>query len=88
MLWAEGTHFFKIGLTHRSVDERALAIQTSSPFPIRIVAEREGARADEMKIHFMLKNFRAHGEWFLLPEWIAWVALDWFGVDVPAAHGI
>ena len=37
MLWAEDTDRFKIGYTARkTADERALALQTGCPFPIRI----------------------------------------------------
>lgn len=83
LLWAEGTSVFKIGFTQRSVNERAVVIEANSPLPLRIVAEREGSRYEESGLHLALRAFHSHGEWFDLPEAVAWSVLERFGVDVP-----
>lgn len=84
VLWAEGTHRFKIGWTKGSVDERAAQIMAMSPLPLRIVAEGDGTKQQEGWLHAQLHRFRAHGEWFVLPEDAVRWLLGAFDIWLPA----
>lgn len=79
LLWAQGTHRFKIGSTKGPVEKRVAAMQTSSPFPLVIQGVIEGSTGIERRLHERLRNFRVVGEWFDLPEAIVWQVLTWFG---------
>jgi hypothetical protein len=84
VLWAEGTDRFKIGYTADPIRKRCTAIDYMSPIPLRVVAVTPGDRAKERDLHFALRSFRTHGEWFRLPEDAAWWLFDQCGVDVEA----
>jgi hypothetical protein len=86
VLWAEGTPLFKIGTTKGTVDRRVRDIAAMSPLRIRIIAEARGGRADELRLHIALREFRDHAEWFALPEEAVWWVLGQCGVDVDAAR--
>lgn len=88
VLWAEGTSRFKVGYTKGAVDERAAQIMSMSPFPLRIVAEAQGGRKQEMAIHYALRPYRVHGEWFDLPEETVWWLFSEMGVDVTREKAI
>lgn len=84
MLWGVGTHSFKIGFTRENIDYRANIIMRYSPVPIKIIAYRSGTMVLERLVHTRLRQYRIHGEWFLLPELTLWSLLQWFlkGWDV------
>lgn len=79
LLWGEGTTRFKVGFTHGNVDNRAATIMAYSPVPLRILGARYGSPQDEKLLHYELRSYRVHGEWFSLPEPIVWSLLRWFG---------
>jgi hypothetical protein len=88
LLWAEDTDRFKIGYTYAGVGKRAAAIETCSPWPIRIVATMPGRVYDEKTLQLEFMRFRTHREWFALPETDVWRLLDRFGVEAPAGAAI
>lgn len=79
LLWAKGTDRFKIGYTYAGVEKRAAAIETSSPWPILVVATMPGRVYDEKTVQLEFKRFRTHREWFSLPEPEVWKLLERFG---------
>ncbi len=83
LLWGMGTSSFKIGFTKGQVARRAFVIQAYSPVPILIQGQFNGTMQDEKDLHFLLNEFRIHGEWFELPESLVWKLLEHFGRDVP-----
>lgn len=89
VLWAEGTHRFKVGYTRVGVDRRALEIAAMSPLALRIVAEAQGGPPMERRLHDALRRYRVHGEWFDLPEDAVWWLLGQCGADVQRErHGV
>lgn len=82
LIFAEGTALHKIGFTTQSIKKRILAIAGASPLPLRILAVKDGDRAEESRILSALAPWRAHKysrEWFRLPERAIWDLLDHFG---------
>ena len=83
VLWAEYTTLFKIGFTTRPVGVRAKEIEEGSPFPLRVIGCRPGARALERDIHQQLRPFCTRGEWFSLPDAVVWRIIAWLGLELP-----
>lgn len=82
VLWAEGTVRFKIGYTHGlTVHQRASHIETSSPFPLRILAAKPGTMKREHELHLALRDYRVHREWFELPEPAVWWLMKQFDIE-------
>ncbi|MEU8688806.1 GIY-YIG nuclease family protein [Streptomyces sp. NPDC048665] len=55
--------FVKIGTTS-DLRARLPALQTPSPFPLRVLWQHEGGYALERFLHSHLREYRATGEWF------------------------
>jgi hypothetical protein len=83
LLWAEFTTLFKIGITSRQVGQRALDIQSSSPYPLRVIGHRYGTYEIERSIHRQLVQYKTRGEWYDLPEPIVWQLIKWLGFELP-----
>lgn len=56
--------FVKIGFTKGDVYERIAKLQTGCPLTLQLIATGPGGRFMERGIHQLLKNYKAHGEWF------------------------
>jgi len=67
LLNAVGTNRYKIGVA-QNLHKRKSEIATSSPFPIEIVAWRDGDVSHEKQLHAILKEHRRHLEWFEFPD--------------------
>ena len=78
LLCAVGTSFWKIGFSAHSVGRRAMDIQCACPFEVRIAGVAPGTMRIERRIHRALWRYRFNGEWFSLPERIAWRVLRQF----------
>tara|TARA_B100000745_G_scaffold286574_1_gene222614 strand:- start:5660 stop:5968 length:309 start_codon:yes stop_codon:yes gene_type:complete len=73
MAWARNLYIiqsavtgsFKIGRTS-NVEKRICQLQTSSPYPLRLVVHIEGAGNQELALHKRLRDYRIrdNGEWF------------------------
>lgn len=83
LLWAEYTSMFKIGYTAGCVGQRAVAIESCSPIRLRVIGDIPGTYQTERQWHKTLQQFRAHGEWFDLPESITWQVFRAFGLALP-----
>jgi hypothetical protein len=55
--------FVKIGTTS-DLPARLSALQTPSPFPLRVLWQHEGGRELEGFLHSRLREYRVRGEWF------------------------
>lgn len=64
LLWAEGSSFYKIGVTSVSVRKRLSELQVGCPLPLHFVAAAYGTVEDERRLHSKLRRFRTSGEWF------------------------
>lgn len=53
----------KIGLT-RDLRARLNALQTGSPYPLRVLAALPGTEAEEHELHTRFADLRLSGEWF------------------------
>jgi hypothetical protein len=56
--------FIKIGFTKGDVWERLAQLQTGCPMELQLLGTGPGGRLMEGRIHAILKDYRAHGEWF------------------------
>lgn len=56
--------FIKIGFTKGDVRERIAQLQTGCPMELQLIGTGPGGRYMESSIHAILKDYRAHGEWF------------------------
>ena len=65
----EGGGFFKIGIS-TNVPSRFSGLQTSNPFPLRLLKSWQTDEAEnyEKRLHRKFSRFRKSGEWFALPE--------------------
>ena len=66
---AVGTDLVKIGHTDRDVGKRVRALQTGSAYGLELLAAFTGGPEAERALHAQFATFRAHGEWFRLPDW-------------------
>lgn len=62
-LEAEGFDLIKVGCT-RYVRMRIQTLQCWSPAKLSLLAHVPGGFPDEKKIHYLLRDHRAQGEWF------------------------
>lgn len=54
----------KIGFTSRLVQTRLYNLQVGCPFPLSLLASRQGTYADEIATHLLFQKYRMNGEWF------------------------
>lgn len=87
VLWCVGTTRFKIGYS-MNVRQRAEAIESNSPYPLRVVATKRGIVSDEQDLHIAFRKFRSHREWFDLPENAVWSLLERFGINFDHAYAV
>ncbi len=73
--------YFKIGYT-KDFAKRLAVIQYGVPFEVSVIATIEGTYKDERRLHRQLRQFRLRGEWYSLPNKIAWGVLESFGRKV------
>lgn len=66
VIHAIGTSFIKIGYS-TNPQSRLTALQTASPYALRILGFWPGNRLTERRIHKYLSQFRRSGEWFSVP---------------------
>jgi hypothetical protein len=61
-----GTGRIKVGMTEGAPRERLRALQTGSPFPLKLryIYETDDARKTEAWLHETLAPYRVQGEWF------------------------
>jgi len=60
------TKLIKIGVVINDVNQRLKALQSGSPDILELLGVREDLNyEDETILHGLLKDHRAHGEWFL-----------------------
>lgn len=59
-----GGGLIKVGFSRVSPESRLLGLQCGSPVPLEIIGRRRGVHADEQLLHYRLRDFRRHGEWF------------------------
>lgn len=59
-----GQKRIKIGHTRSGIASRLAALQTGSPYPLRIYAYMEGGQDFERVLHDTFAPLRLHGEWF------------------------
>jgi hypothetical protein len=85
LVWALGTTFWKIGFTSLPLRRRLSLLNTASPFPLLLQGARFGSYKDEKRLHQRLRQFHYRGEWFCLPESLAWRLLQYFGNEIPTA---
>lgn len=61
----QGENLVKIGFTERSAESRLRNLQTSCPFPLKLLYfDSTASREDERILHSLLHVHREHGEWF------------------------
>jgi hypothetical protein len=87
LLWCIGTQRFKIGYSG-NVAQRAEAIESSSPYALKVVATKPGLVSDEQSLHHEFRAYRSHREWFDLPESAVWALLARFGINQDYAHAV
>lgn len=68
LIWAESTNRYKIGFSSSGVKGRLTSLQTASPFPLHLLAFREGSTLEEHFLHEDLKEYRVCGEWFEMKD--------------------
>jgi len=56
--------FIKIGYSKNDPMKRLQALQTGSPFKLKVIHCMKGSIKDEAAIHNILKEYRTNGEWF------------------------
>ncbi len=61
---ARKSNKIKIGFTRNGARRRLSAAQTYSPENLELLLEVPGEQDEESEIHFRLRAFRSHGEWF------------------------
>jgi hypothetical protein len=61
-------HLYKIGFTQRGAYKRLLGMGTDNPFPVELIREWPGTRADEWLWHRIFWHKRVRGEWFELTD--------------------
>jgi hypothetical protein len=68
ILWCEGSHFYKIGITRQNPQGRMEALQTGCPYKLHLVNFRPVMNAEEVEalLHNWLKGVCEQGEWFNL----------------------
>lgn len=66
IVWSTNTNLVKIGYTGGEVKRRLQALQTSAPFPLKVVGTLEGSIYDERRLHIEFRGYRSSGEWFTL----------------------
>ena len=54
----------KIGFSREPL-QRVVNMKTAWPSPPTVILVVRGTRADEAKLHYRLRTFRRHGEWFM-----------------------
>jgi hypothetical protein len=69
LVHAIGTDRIKVGHTF-SLKRRLQQLQTSSPFPLQLLACWPGSAETELRIHALLSDYRKVGEWFEVPPFI------------------
>lgn len=72
LIHAVGSCMYKIGYSEKP-EQRVKKLQLSSPLPLVLVHTVEvpdsyTGRQAETWVHWKLKQFRSHGEWFQLPS--------------------
>jgi Meiotically Up-regulated Gene 113 (MUG113) protein len=67
-LEAECLKRVKIGMAQRSPGTRIRNVRTECPVLLKHVAIVHGGRELEQELHFWLKPWRLHGEWFSIDE--------------------
>lgn len=77
LMWAEGSSFFKIGIT-TNILSRINALKTACPFPIILVAMFCGKHTDERNTHKEFNPYRTKGEWFNFPNTIVPFVFEYF----------
>lgn len=80
LLWCVGTQRFKIGYS-KDVAQRAAAIESQSPYPLRVITAMPGIVSDEQGLHIEFRHYRSHREWFDLSEDAVWRLLARFGIN-------
>lgn len=53
----------KIGMSN-NIHKRLAALQTSNPYPLRLLAVRSGGHREEARLHLRFRLCHLHGEWF------------------------
>lgn len=61
---ASGTNRYKVGFTSTAVEKRLSGLRTNAPYPLELVAYREGSKETESALHKILKPYSSHLEWF------------------------
>lgn|SRR5574343_839653 len=61
---ANGNGPIKIGYTDNDIKERLLALQTSSPYKLKVLAVMQGSMDAEQMLHELFSKYRLEGEWF------------------------
>lgn len=66
MIQMGDTDYYKIGISCLGIEQRLNALQTASPFELKLIASeyQEDARLIERAIHLALKHVQARNEWF------------------------
>jgi transcriptional regulator of acetoin/glycerol metabolism len=54
----------KIGWTTNGIKERLANLQTSSPYPLKLLGVMEGELKDELQLHRMFSEYLVTGEWY------------------------
>jgi hypothetical protein len=67
IIHATGTNLYKIGQT-RNLKARLRGLQTSSPYPLRMIDKCFGSQDLEFYIHREFADYRKTGEWFEFSE--------------------
>ena len=76
---AAGTNWYKIGFTRGALTDRIRSLSHGWPVGIEVVDTTEGDVTLERRLHKYLSLYRMKGEWFQLPDRIAWQVLICFG---------
>lgn len=71
----EGEPFVKIGYSSVKASSRIRSLQIGNPRKLKLLASVIGTQAQELGLHFLLREHHVHGEWFhLTPEVSAVIA--------------
>lgn len=78
LIWAEKTPRYKVGKSSNP-ERRLKQLRQQSCYPLTLIAQQyfENVLAHELRIHKLLNEFRVHGEWFELPDWVLQYTNDW-----------